>query len=357
MAIFSLLSEPRHYRPCPHDMLVDVAFRDHWIQHFHEHFELVMRLAIEQYGPAAAPRALACQKALQTELAAIKKQPNRWGELNLIVVDILRQQKLIEFDLPDPFLATKDRENAAMLVLYPDLVARLDEQLSEPPAHQLLLLVEGIFAGNIFDMGTQATAHRFSQESPDFIKVRDSLEGTRPWLVDHLEAFAARALAPSGYRKAVFFIDNAGSDFLLGVVPFVRWLARRGTAVILAANTMPALNDVTVSELIILLQQLAAVDPILAELLRAGKIIPADSGGIAPLIDLRHVSESLNQLCADVDLVILEGMGRAVGSNFDAQFTVDSVKVCMLKDPIIADRLGGKTFDTVFRFDSATPRP
>jgi type II pantothenate kinase len=355
MPAFCLLADPRTYRPCPINMREDIAFREHWIEHFGTHFDLVMRLAIEQYGPAAAQRAQACKDDMLQELAAIRAQPTRWGELDLMVLEVLRQHKLRVHGLPDPFQNTKARENAAMLAQYPALVAELDGHAVDSPQRQLLLLVEGVFAGNIFDLGTAATAQRYADESPDFIHVRDSLEGKRPWLVDHLDAWSARLLdAPGGvggYRKAVLFLDNAGSDFLLGVLPLARWLARRQVRVVLAANMLPALNDVTITELPGLLQQAAAVDPVLADQLAAGLITAVDSGGIAPLIDLRHISDALNAAAADADLVILEGMGRAVGSNFDAQFSVDSVKICMVKDPIIAGRLGGRTFDTVLRFD------
>ena len=43
--------------------------------------------------------------------------------------------------------------------------------------------------------------------------------------------------------------------FLLGVIPFVEEMLRRGTAVILCANSKPILNDVTYVELVLLLQQ------------------------------------------------------------------------------------------------------
>lgn len=354
MAVFSLLAEPKTYRPCMQDMLVDVGFRAHWLEHYRSHFDLILRLARELYGPAAAGRVEECGREWLAEMDAITAHPRRWGELNLMVLSVLRQRILSRFGLPDPFQNNKARENAVMLGLYPGLIAELDGQALESPRQQLLLLVEGVFAGNIFDMGTAATAQRFSTESPDFCAVRDELEGKRPWLVDHFDIFASRILAAGGsYRKVVFFVDNAGSDCLLGVIPLVRWLARRGTMVVLAANTLPALNDVTIAELKRLLAELAAVDGVLADLLARQRIVPVDSGGIAPLIDLRHISDALNAASADADLVILEGMGRAVGSNFDAQFRVDSVKICMLKDPLFASRLGGRNFDTVLRFDPA----
>jgi hypothetical protein len=44
--------------------------------------------------------------------------------------------------------------------------------------------------------------------------------------------------------------DNAGTDVVLGMVPLVRELLRRGTNVVLSANSTPALNDITHPELV-----------------------------------------------------------------------------------------------------------
>jgi len=69
------------------------------------------------------------------------------------------------------------------------------------------------------------------------------------------------------------------------------------------------------------------------------------------LIDLRDISAVVNHQAAATDLLILEGMGRALESNFEASFKVDTIKLAMIKDESIAQRHGGKNFDTVCRFD------
>ena len=165
--------------------------------------------------------------------------------------------------------------------------------------------------------------------------------------------FADRVLLGPRYGKAIVFTDNAGSDCVLGVLPLARWLARRGTTVVLAANTLPALNDVTSGELTQLCGQVAQRDPIFAALLVRRRIRVIPSGGVAPLLDLRHLSPECNHEAADADLVILEGMGRGLESNYDARFQCDALKICMIKDKCIAGRHGGKLFDVVFRFDPA----
>jgi type II pantothenate kinase len=44
----------------------------------------------------------------------------------------------------------------------------------------------------------------------------------------------------------------------VGVVPFAEEMLRRGSSVILCANSKPVLNDVTYAELVLLLQQVSS---------------------------------------------------------------------------------------------------
>ena len=113
------------------------------------------------------------------------------------------------------------------------------------------------------------------------------------------------------YRKAIYFVDNAGGDVVLGAIPFARHLANEGCAVVLAANDEPALNDVLVDELREILEIAAKSDEQLAGHVQEGRISAVGTGCDCPLIDLAAVSEECNVAAADCDLVILEGMGRA----------------------------------------------
>ena len=356
MPKFVLLADPNHYSPCTQNMLVDLEFRDYWLDHFLSHFDLIAHLAIETYGEQARPAAAAAKQALADELRQFHDNPARLGELDLEVLGRIRQDILQAHNIPDPFKAMKDRENTVMLSVYPQVIGELDRH-HRTDVEMLLLLIEGVFAGNIFDLGASATAGKFSRESPDFVKIRADLAHSRPWLVDDFAQFSSRLLHGPKYKKSLFFLDNAGSDAILGVLPLARWLANRGIQTCLLANEEPALNDLTYHELCDLLPRLAAVDAVLRDLLRAGMIVPASSGGRTPLIDLRHVSAGCNAVAAGADLLFLEGMGRGLESNFNAPFTVDTVKLCMIKELIIAQRHHGQVFDVVLRFDPAPTAP
>ena len=56
--------------------------------------------------------------------------------------------------------------------------------------------------------------------------------GPRPWLIDDVDRWLARMERPP-HRCCCIFIDNSGLDFVLGVVPLVEEMLRRGTRVIL----------------------------------------------------------------------------------------------------------------------------
>src|SRR5205814_2297716 len=121
------------------------------------------------------------------------------------------------------FLDLKNRENAAALPLLPQVCRGIDALAAE---QQLRAVIEGVFAGNIFDMGAEATAAQFMHGGPDFFATRQKLPH-RPWLIDQYDAFACK-ISRTPQRKVIFFIDNAGSDFILGAVPMMRYLAQRG---------------------------------------------------------------------------------------------------------------------------------
>ena len=213
---------------------------------------------------------------------------------------------------------------------------------------QLEAVIRGAMAGNIFDMGVAATAELMLSSDLDFIATRNSLP-PRPWRVDGLDALSQRVLGAPPHRKAIVFVDNAGSDFVLGMIPLCRYLAGRGTQVLIAANELPTLNDMACSDIRALWPQLLSAEPSLVPL----PIRVVSTGTGEPLIDLLAVSDELNAEAADADLVILEGMGRALESNFDATLDCDTLKLAMIKEQYVAAWLGGKTYDVVCRFDPA----
>jgi len=171
--------------------------------------------------------------------------------------------------------------------------------------------------------------------------------------VDDLDAIQGRlsnsSLGP--YKKAILFVDNAGADIILGMIPLARELVQRGTQVILSSNSTPALNDITHPELILVMEQVAAVDGVLSRGLADGRMKLVASGNGCPLIDLTKISAELAREAEGADLIILEGMGRALQSNCYACFKCDAMKLAMVKDAHVAHKLGCPLMACYCRFE------
>lgn len=280
-------------------------------------------------------------------LEDLKKDPeSHGGPPDCILLCRLREQVLRELGFKDIFKKVKGEENAKAITLFKDVV-RLNDAI-EDGIQRLENLVRGIFAGNIFDLGSAQLAEVFSRDGMSFLASCQNLL-PRPWVIDDLDTFKLKWSRKS-WKKAVFFVDNSGADIILGILPFARELLRRGTQVVLAANDLPSINDVTYPELFdIILKlkdengQLMGVD--------ISNLLIANSGNDLPVIDLTRVSQELAYLATDADLVILEGMGRGIETNLYAQFKCDSLKIAMVKHPEVAQFLGGRLYDCVFKYN------
>jgi len=349
MSHFCLLRDPQTYVAHDWDLLADETARQHWLDLFAKHFEDLLRHASAQYGRAANRQIANASKQFAELIQQLRQAPGSLpgGKLNIIEMVRQREKVLRAHRLNDPFGHIKDRENVKAMALYPQVVRALHAMEGEA---KWLHLIESVYAGNIFDMGSPATMS-LADESPDFL---EAIENTkpRPWLVDHYDNLAEVLVPapPTKWSKVVFFVDNAGSDFILGVMPLARELALCGSKIVLAANEVPSLNDITVDECITIVQRLAAVDPDLEALIGGEMFEVVSSGNDIPLIDLSEVSDELNEAAADAELVIMEGMGRAIESNYDAAFKVDALHLALLKDPLVAARIDEEVYDCVCKY-------
>lgn len=354
--VFPLLADPRGYQACPLDLRDQPQLRAYWIGVFRDHFPKLIEEALrtaEAAGQAVGMvhnRLRESQVAFHQWLDRADAEPHGFGRLTILTMCIERERVLRFAGVDDAYRLAKQRENQKALSVLPSLLDQLDAM---PDDARAVAVIEGIFAGNIFDMGAVQTADLFRDgASVDFHQVRGRL-AKRPWLIDGLDSWLAR-LRGKPYRRAVLFVDNAGPDIVLGMIPFARDLLRRGTDVLLTANTLASLNDVTIDELHELLVQVATIDPVIREAVGKGRLSCVASGNGYPLIDLANVSLELVEAVQSraVDLVVIEGMGRAVESNIDAVFTCDALKLAMVKDPGVARVLGGRMYDLVMKFDS-----
>ena len=353
MTPFCRLLNPETYVACGWDLSRDASGRTYWVEFFKRHLTTILDLGVAaaaargESRESATTRAGECRKEFFSRFDDFTARPEGFKAVTILTLDTWRDECLRAYGFNDAFVDLKHRENEKALPLLSMVCRQLDALEGE---QQLRAVMEGVFAGNIFDMGAEATAKAFLNGGPDFFATREKLP-RRPWLIDDYDALAKRLLNGPPHRKAVFFIDNAGSDFLLGAVPMIRWLAGRGTRVVLAANERPTLNDMTIHDVNAWWPRILEAEPSLADL----PIERVSTGTGEPLIDLSKVSPELNAASEDADLVILEGMGRGVESNLDARFTCDAVNLAMLKDIAVAGRCGGKLYDVVCRFRFGEP--
>ena len=291
----------------------------------------------------------------------------------------LRDRALRDLGFEDCFLDVKTAENAKALATLPSVLREIDA--IRDPGARIEALVRGVFAGNVFDLGAAASAARHADGDGGFEATRAGLL-RRPWCVDHLDAFRDAWLAsattettkdvvsdvvsfPSPWKKCVLFVDNAGADVVLGMLPLCRELLRGGAEVVLAANERPSINDVTARELRALLPRVAEAERarhvfnenenvfnenVFQRALDTNTLVVVSSGSDLPVIDLSRVSAELVDAARGADLVVLEGMGRGIETNLFARFACDALNLGMVKHPEVAQCLRGTLYDCVCRF-------
>lgn len=143
-------------------------------------------------------------------------------------------------------------------------------------------------------------------------------------------------------------------DIVLGVIPFVRELLRRGTNVLLCANSKPSLNDITVDELTKVIAECSKLCTIIREAIKLKNLRIFSNGQIGPCLDLRRLPIDLVQAIEanETDLLIIEGMGRALHTNFYVKFNCETLKLAVVKNKWWADRLGGDNFSVICKYES-----
>ncbi|KAL3311590.1 Pantothenate kinase 4, partial [Cichlidogyrus casuarinus] len=227
-------------------------------------------------------------------------------------------------------------------------------------------LIRGVLAGNVFDWGAKQALDVFANENPGSLQCfRKTMEKIppRPWIVDSLDDWLDLVKDPvKRPRNVLIFTDNSGADVILGILPLARavlsekW-AQGGEAgrVFLVANKEPAINDVTKAELSIIMRKACALDPTLEKGLNEKRLFLLENGQSSPCLDFRFVSQELRDVALreKIDLMILEGMGRAIHTNLSAEFSVNCLKIAVIKNRWMAERLGGKLFSVVMKLEKA----
>ncbi|XP_052782702.1 4'-phosphopantetheine phosphatase-like [Mya arenaria] len=352
-----LLASPDTYLPDTVDLTQDIAAQEYWLQCFTDSIDKQEEQAIKsQTSHDLADVKLRAGKFKQEylhTLETLKSNPCAYGSLNVRGLLDMRSHCLKEFNFTDPYSQQKQFENEHALKYLTGRLQDLDG--IEDAQTRILELARGFLAGNVFDWGAKEVADIMEKGEFQFKDAESRLQD-RPWLMDDFDAWVGRLSKGPVYRCVAVFCDNSGADIILGVFPFVRDLLMSGSKVILCANTKPTLNDVIYQELLILVRRVASMCPVIASALDTGQLMVMASGQGSPCLDLRLIDSDLVQCMTNngTDLVVIEGMGRAIHTNFDARFSCDVLKVAVLKNRWLAQRLGGDMFNVVFKFEQAS---
>ena len=285
---FPLLADVAKYNPNTIDINCDAAEMAYWVGILQDAIPTVVEKAAQSEGntPEAVRRAAAFGRAFDLHLTKLRSEPGAYGQLGLADLFELREECLREFGFEDVYRLDKERENEAALEVLPDLLAELDEM---SPPERLLALIQGALAANIFDWGAKACVDLYHNATIlDMYREARSKLSLRPWRVDDLDDFAevwfsTESAGRVPYKRAIVFVDNAGADVVLGMLPLVRELLRGGCEVVLVANSLPAINDITACELRGVVAKAAEVCPIIKAARDAGVTAEAatlSSGGV-----------------------------------------------------------------------------
>ncbi|KAJ2503196.1 hypothetical protein GGH96_000445 [Coemansia sp. RSA 1972] len=276
-------------------------------------------------------------------LRRLRLRPLAYGAMSVRALLGLREQCLHEVGLEDIFAGVKQRETQAALSALPALLRGIDAMReSERPR----VLLQNVLAGNMFDWGAAALRGALAEGCLDLNKARDQITW-RPGF-DNGADFVSR-IRTHAYKQCVVFVDNSGADVCLGVLPLVRFLLHQKTRVVLAANSRPALNDVTERELIDIVQRASAIDSAYA----TDMLSVCGTGSSGPCLDMRKLDARLVRASQAADLVVIVGMGRAIHSNYYARFSCDSLKLAVFKNQMAADAAHAQIYDALCKYERA----
>lgn len=344
-----LLKDPSKYNPDTVDLINDLNERSFWFKCLLEMVKNFIKRAgiLNPDNPEAKQIAEKCFHSFKSLIDQLHHDPTILNPLSIRTLLEFNERKLRENNFKDAWLHQKHKENEMAFTQFPHRIKQIDNILDESLKWEQI--AKGVLAGNMFDWGAKAVTD-ILEESKEFglQQAMDTIQ-SRPWFKDTLDKWVFK-IQTTPYKMTIIFVDNAGVDFVLGILPFARELLKQKTKVVLSSNSSPALNDITHIELKQCLEKASKHCQIIRDALNNELLIAMENGQDGPCLDLTKLDEDLCQLCNEADLVILEGMGRAVHTNLYAEFKVDSLKMAVLKNEWLAKSLGAEQFSVIFEY-------
>lgn len=347
-----LLLDNETYLPDTIDLLNDKEAINYWLPCLEEMAKKFVNKVpyLYPHDKTALERAKYSWQKFHELIERIKYNPQQFKPLSIRTLLEFNEDNLRKNNFDDPWLLQKQNETIAAFTQYEDRINFVDSV--ENFYLKWEELSKGLVAGNLFDWGAKAIAEILEECNGFGLTNAMQKIQQRPWFHDDLDRWISK-LEKKPYVKAVIFIDNAGVDFVLGVLPLTRELLKQGTSIILTANSGPALNDVTFDDLKVYLKSAEQKCDVIKDAIANNRLIGLENGQNGPCLDLRSLHADLCTEMQTADLLILEGMGRAVHTNLKAKFKVDCLKLAVLKNEWLAKNLGAQQFSVIFQYDPA----
>ncbi|XP_050309710.1 4'-phosphopantetheine phosphatase [Anthonomus grandis grandis] len=344
-----LLKDPEHYTPDIQDLSINEAARNYWLPTLQQTVKKIVAKISKLIpdNPKAEEHARLCQEKFNDLVEELKLDPRILRPLSVrTLLEFHEENFRVHFK--DAWQSQKETETKEALCNFADRINFIDS--IEDFSDKWLQLIVGVLAGNFFDWGSSVVANMLEgSQGFGLTQAMNTIE-SRPWFIDDVDAWVNR-LNTRIFKQAVIFVDNAGVDFILGILPFVREFLRMGTRVVLTANSYPSLNDVTYEELNLYCCKAAQQCHILKSAIANGQLVTVENGQKGPCLDLKNIPSELCDLMTESDLIVLEGMGRSVHTNLNTEFAVDSVKLAVLKNEWLAKSLGANQFSVIFKYE------
>ena len=337
-----------NYKPDLFNLTLEKDFRHYWLDIFKDGLDRFCRVIRDgESNRECIDQRIDCFKNKFLEcLNLLRNNPFAYGNLSVRTLLEVREQFLAEFNFYDPYLKFKQAENEEALA---ELPKRLEFLKSLPWEQRQIQLIKGILGGNVFDWGSSAVNKINEKRAINFERACEIVQ-ERPWFVDDLDMWIKR-LRKKSFKKILIFVDNSGADVILGILPFVEEMLNQRCQVVLAANSNPALNDVTSYELRFIVSRARNISEIIDSSVRDSRLTIVENGVGSPCIDFTRVSQSLKDACKGCDLIVIEGMGRAVHTNYHATFSVESLKLCVVKNKWLCEQFGCPMFGAICKYE------
>lgn len=316
MTQLTTLNNKSSYIPGLWDLCLDSQARNYWIENFKESTQFTSSL-IENKNISYNFKI-----GMNNIISNIYEK--KYITVHNITVD--RELLLDRIGCPDPFYIIKKKESEKALTLLEDTISFLGNL---NPKNKISFSISAILEGNLFDLGSPLTSKMWKNNTLkfNFKNNKNIPEKILSYLL----------LKKNG--EGVVLVDNAGYDFVIGSVSFITVLLQLNWKIVVAANSKPSLNDITLSEIKKLNNSICKSNTIWARAYKLGNLKFISSGVFTPGINLLKISNDLNDSINSCSLIIFIGQGRAIETTLNANIDKDVLRIAKIKDKLVAKKL------------------